>query len=634
MFKNTAFQNATFKINPRPFFTDSVLPRFGLLAVSSLLAMPTIANDSAPASSDVLDEVVVEAFRLPSSITDTGSSVWIVDEAMIKSRAYMQMTDALTSVPGVTVNQNGAFGGQATARIRGASSDQTLVLIDGIVVNDVSSPGGGFNFGTIDISDVQRIEVLKGPQSTLWGSDAIGGVINIVSKKPERGLTGDVSAAAGSFGTQQYRAAIAGGNDTGDFRISYNDITSDGISKAEEDDGNPEEDNYDSQTLAVKGGVNLPADARLQFSYRSTDSDTEFDSFGFVTGVQDGDELTQTELTSAQVTLTFPFFGDRLQNTIRYGDTELERNSFSNGAPGFSAQGERQVLQYQGTVLISDAHQVSVGYEDEEADDGTNTSSNTGIFALYQLDATEDITVSLGVRQDDNDEYGSETVSRVSAAWAFNSNIDLRASWGEGFKVPTIFQTTFFCCGAVAPNPDLKPEVSEAFDIGVDWRFLDGDASLSLTYFNQDTENQINFSFGIGGYENIDEVESKGVELAFDYQINETLFVSTNISHIDSEDGNGQELIQLPALTADVAVNWQPLPKLSTTLAVVYNDEEEHSRGTLNSWTRLDLSAIYLLNEHVELFGRMENLGDKDYQQIFGYGTPERSGYVGVTYTF
>ncbi len=602
------------------------------LVVLTVLQASHVYADEATYNNNQLEEVVVEAFRLSTPEDETGSSVWIVDQALIERRGYVHMTDALTSVPGVTINQNGSFGGSASARIRGASSDQTLVLVDGIMVNDVSSPGGGFNFGTMDLSDVQRIEVLKGPQSTLWGSDAIGGIINIVSKEAEDGLTGELSGSGGSFSTQQYQGSVAGAGDVGSFRFSYYDFSTDGISKADEDDGNTEEDGYDAETISFRAGLNLPADARLEVNYRSTEADTEFDSFGLATGVEDGDELSKTETSTSQVTLTIPVLDGRLQNTLRYADTDIDRENFSNGAPSFSAEGDRKVLQYQGTFALTDSQQISIGYEDEDADSGNNDASNKGIYALYQFSPLDALTVSMGLRQDDHDDYGEETVARVSAAWQVNENVGLRASWGEGFKVPTIFQTTFFCCGATGPNTNLQPEESEAFDIGVDWRFDRGE--LSLTYFDQDTENQLNFSFAVGGYENLDEVDSQGLEFALDYRLTNTLSASTNITYIDSEDGNGGELVRLPEITADIALSWQPSEKLQSTLVVVYNDEEEDSRGTVDSWTRVDLSASYRFNDNLRLFARVENLADEDYQQIFGYGTPERSGYLGVTYSF
>ena len=603
--------------------------------VCSLLVVLPLSTVAESARDDVtIDEVVVEAFRLPTEISETGASVWIVDEETIESRGYLHMTDVLTTAPGVTINQNGAFGGQASARIRGASSDQTLVLIDGIVGNDTSTPGGGFNVGIFDVTDVERVEILKGPQSTLWGSDAIGGVINIVSKKPDEGVNANVTVAGGSFGAQQYGLSVDGSNSDGDFRISYSDQSTDGISKADEADGNTEKDGYENQTLSLKGGVNLTGSARLTLNYRDTESATEFDSFGLATGVEDGDEVSEVEFSSAQLSLTFPLSNDRMQNRVTYADTKIDRANFSGGAPSFSAEGSRQVFQYQGTYTFNEKHQLSVGFEDEETDNGSDTFSNAGLFALYQLSASDTLTVSLGLRQDDHDQYGSKTVGRISTAWTLSDQFGLRASWGEGFKAPTIFQTTFFCCGATVANPALMPEDSEAFDIGIDWQLANGNGGVSLTAFRQDTENQISFSFGVGGYENIAQVESQGIELAADYRFSETLTATANITRMDSEDGDGNELVRLPRLTADIAVNWQPLPTITTSLVAVHNGDEEDSRGTVDAWTRLDLSSVYRPDDNIRVTVRVENLGDTNYQQIFGYGTPGRSGTVGVTYSF
>ena len=610
----------------------SILTRVCFLVSATLPVSFSAFADNSSQPDTIVDEIVVEAFRLDTTASESGSSVWVVDNELIEQRGYVHMTDALTTVPGVTINQNGAFGGAASARIRGSSSDQTLVLIDGIMVNDVTSPGGGFDVGVMDVSNVERIEVLKGPQSTLWGSDAIGGVINIVSRRANDGLVAEISGSGGSFGTHQYQGAVSGGNDVGDFRLSYYDFTSDGISKADENDGNTEDDSHDAQTLSFRAGLNLPADARLELNYRSTEADTEFDSFGFVTGVEDGNERSESESTTTQVSLTIPTLDGRLQNTFRYADTEIDRQSFASGLPSFGAEGDRKIMQYQGTFLISDSQQISLGYEDEDTDNGNNDASNKGIYALYQVNPTEALTISMGLRKDDPEAYGDETVARISGAWQASENLGLRASWGEGFKVPTIFQTTFFCCGAAAPNPNLQPEESEAFDIGLDWQFEQG--TLSLTYFDQDTTNQINFSFAVGGYENLDEVDSKGMELAIQYGVTETLSTSVNITRIDSEDGNGNDLIRMPEITADLSLIWQPTARLNSAFAIVYNDDEKDSRGTVDSWTRVDLSASYEVNNNLRLFARIENLFDEDYQQIFGYGTPERSGYVGLKYTF
>ncbi|MBT4161427.1 MAG: TonB-dependent receptor [Gammaproteobacteria bacterium] len=610
--------------------------RMPLRLLSLCLALTFLNNPAllAEEKSAEIEEIVVSTLRLKTSLKQSGASVSIIDEALIRSRGQSFLADSIASATGVTLNQNGPFGGQASIRIRGASSDQTLVLIDGVPANDTTSPGGGFNFGAIDAVDVQRVEILKGPQSTLWGTDAIGGVINIVSRPAEETFNANFSAEAGSFGTYRIATNASGANEVGDLRISYSDIETDGISKADEVDGNTEEDGFDAETLSIKGGLNLGSAARLEISYRDTDARTEFDGFGPATGVEDSDEVSETNHRSAQAKLSFGLFEDRLENVVTYGRTEIERENFSSGVTSFSAEGERSLLRYQGTVNFSDSHLLSIGYEAEDSESGNNDSSIDGAFALYKLHASDDVTLSFGLRRDDHEVFGSETVGRIATAWQVSDTMLLHASWGEGFKAPTIFQTTFFCCGATSANAELKPEFSEAFDLGIEYRFAEGNGTVGATYFNQDTTDLINFSFAVGGYENIAEVDTEGVELELAYNLNETWSIEANLTYLDSEDGTGSEQIRLPEKTADLMINWHPSSAIQASLMAVYNGEEGDRRGTVDSWTRVDLAGSYHLNEHVEFFARIENLIDSDYQQIFGYGTPERSGYFGARFSF
>ena len=591
-------------------------------------------NSHAAEPKSEIEEIIVTALRLNTTVQQSGSSLSIIDEELIRDRGYNFLADAIVSATGVTLNQNGSFGGQASVRIRGFSSDQTLVLVDGVPVNDTTSPGGGFNFGALDALDVQRVEVLKGPQSTLWGTDAIGGVVNIVSKPAAEDLSGNISVLGGSFGSQRLSGTISSANDLGDFRVSYADAKTDGISKADEDDGNDEEDGFDSQTVSVKGGLNLWKAARLDVFYRDTDASTEFDSFGVVTGTEDGNERSDTVHSSAQATLSFNLFSDRLENTLTYGHTEIERKNFTDDVSSFSADGERTLFRYQGSFSISETQLLSVGYETEESESGNDDTTIDGAFALYRFEPLENVTLSFGVRRDDHDTYGSETVGRIAAAWQVSESLLLHSSWGEGFKAPTLFQTTFFCCGATSANTGLKAEYSDAYDVGMSYEFADGDALLSATYFDQNTQDLINFSFAVGGYENIAEVDSSGVELEFSYGFSDAWGITANLTYLDSEDGSGNEQVRLPEITADLSLSWKPSEALRSSLVVIYNDEEGDSRGTVDSWTRADLSASYQLPKNIELFARIENLFDEDYQQIFGYGTPERSGYIGARYQF
>jgi vitamin B12 transporter len=609
------------------FYKTALLGAVSLSLVSSALAQ------TAPSDETTLDTVIVEGSRLNQAATEVGSSVTIITAEDIDELGFDFAIDAVAAAPGVTVNSNGAFGGVASVRIRGASSEQTLVLIDGVAVNDTSSPGGGFNFARLDTENIERIEVLKGPQSTLWGTDAIGGVVSIITKRPEEGLGGSAFAEYGSFNTFRGGASVGNATETGDFRLAITGTSSDGISKADENNGNTEDDAYEALTLSAKGGLNLGGDLRLAADVLWTDAEAEFDSFsGQAQGsVADGDEVSETEELSANVSLTGSLFDDRLENLVLIGYSDITRENISNGAPSFSAEGDRVLYRYQGTLNINEQNTLAFGAEREETTARGEDTSIDGLFALYEFKPNEKVTLTGGLRMDDHERFGSETTGRVAAAYNPTDSLTLRASWGQGFKAPTIFQTTFFCCGATAPNADLQAETSEAFDIGLDWRSPDGKAEAGITYFDQDTENQITFSFAVGGYENIAEVASQGVELYGLYRLTDWLTVSADYAYIDAENGDGEPLVRLPEHSGDLTVSLDPDGPLSGAVLLRYNGEEQNTNGTtLDSWTRVDVTGSYDLNESVELFGRIENLFDEEYQQILGYGTPDLSGYLGI----
>ena len=532
------------------------------------------------------------------------------------------------------VNQTGSYGGAASVRIRGASTGQTLVLIDGVPVGDPSLTDGSFNFAYLDTSDIERIEVLKGPQSVLWGSDAIGGVVSVTTKSPEEGLGGSAFTEYGSFNTLRGGASIGNANETGDFRLSASGITTDGISKADEANGNGEEDGYDATTLSAKGGLNLPSDARLEATLLWNDAEADYDSyvFGAEGSVGDGDERTQNETLSGNVTLKGPLFDERFQNLLMVGYSDINRENFTNGASSYSAEGDRQIYRYQGTFTVNDMNKLSFGAEREENSADGEDSSIDGYYALYEVKPVDTLTVTGGLRVDDHETFGSETTGRVAAAYSPTEQVVVRASWGQGFKAPSIFQSTYVCtfCGLTEPNADLKPETSEAFDIGVDWTSEDGRASAGITYFDQETENMIDFSY-TAGYDNIALVTSKGVEIFGSYQLTNWLGVAANYAYIDAEDGNGNELSRMPENSGDVTVSVDPDGPFSGAVLVRYNGDEASTDGTtLDGWTRVDLTGSYKLTDRVELYGRIENLFDEDYQQVLGYGTPGLSGSVGI----
>lgn len=580
-------------------------------------------------TTETTDTIIVTGTRLDTPASETGTAVTVIGEAELERTAFA--LDAIATAPGVTVNQNGAFGGAATVRIRGAASEQTLVLIDSVPVNDPTSPGGGYDFASLDTAQIERIEVLRGAQSTLWGTDAIGGVVNIVTKRAAPGLGVTGFAEAGSFGTVRGGAAIEGGFEQGDFRLGASAVSSDGISKADEADGNTEDDGYDAVTLAGRGRYELGF-GELAATVRYVDSETEFDSYGTATGTQDGDEVSKTTQLSGALTFTNIAFAGALETMIQVAAADIDRESFTNGVSSFGSQGERQVYRYQGTWNLTEDHRLAFGAEREDSASGGDSSTIDGLFVLLELQPLDGLILTGGVRHDEADRFGAETTGKFAASWQLTDQVRLRGTAGTGFKAPTLFQTTYVCCGATEPNADLRAETSEGFDVGVEYTLAGGRAAVAATYFDQTVENQIGFSFAVGGYENIARVDTKGVELAARFAITEAWSLAGNYTYIEAEDGQGGELIRLPEHSAYGELAYDG-GRWGGALSVRHNGEEQDSLGPVDAWTRLDASARYDLTNRMQLYVRGENLTDEQYQQVFGYGTPGLSGYFGVRLT-
>lgn len=582
-------------------------------------------------SANEVDEIIVKGARIETPASNFGSSIFILNSEDIRLRGIRSAIDAISSSPGVTTKKNGSFGGVGSVRIRGASSSQTLVLVDGVPVNDASSPGGGYNFEYLDTSNIERIEVLRGSQSTLWGSDAIGGVVNIFTKSAEDNSV-NILSETGSFGLRKLNSEFGLVSNFGKFLFLVDDTSLDGISKADRKDGNIEKDGFETNSYSFKGNTEINK-IKIKGLLSYIKSDVEYDSFGFVTGVQDGDERSITEEFTGNLTIKFNLFGEKLENTFSFNQSDISRDYFTDNNLTFGADGDRKLYRYQGNTGFGKYNKIAFGFEKEESNVSLDKLSIDSLFLLYQFQPIKDLVVSAGIRNDDNKGFSSKTTRKIAAAYKISENISIKSSWGEGFKVPTIFQTTFFCCGSNSANTNIRPEVSTSYDLGFDFSLKDK-FSFSLIYFKQDVNNQINFSFSLGGYENIDFVESDGFEISSNSKVSETVNLFINYSYIDSIDGNGLRLINIPKDSGELVLTYVPSSKLSGSMALKYNGSEISTYGNLNSWSRVDINLFYKLNNFSEIYFRVENLFDENYQQVFGYGTPDRSGLVGIKVTF
>ena len=596
---------------------------FFLLFNSIILQAQVIDDTSKP------DEIIVKSTRSNSNVYQLGSSVEIISAEEIKKNSFNFVSEALQTSSGVYVSQTGSFGGTATVRIRGASSDQTLVLIDGVPISDPSSPGGGYDFSSLLTSNIDRIEILKGSQSTLWGSDAIGGVINIVTFENASIPNIHLNTEIGSFNTEKIGTDFNIANEHNSLFLSYDSYKSDGISKADKRDGNSEKDGIGSRSYLLKTNHNIfNSEISSNINYR--ESDVDYDGYGFATGVTDSDENTKGRQLNWSLLLRKAFLDDQLVNSILFGESEIDRKYYTNNILNFSAKGERRFIRYVGNYSLNDNNSFTFGFENEEVTTSGVDFDTRSIFLLYETLISKNFGFSLGLRGDDRNNLASQETPKITAFYNLNDEWRLRANWGEGFKLPTIFQSTFFCCGAEKPNENLLPETSEGYEIGIDYKSNENFNKIGVTFFDQDISNMIDFSFSIGGYENIKKVYSKGVEVNFVSQLKDNITISGSFTKLDSENEFGSRLSRLPEEKGNLNIDFSLGLKNNFYISLFYNGDEVDPRGEVSDWFRSDLNFSRNISDKAKIYFKVKNIFDEEYQDIYGYGTEERSFSIGI----
>lgn len=605
-----------------------------ILLLSTCLITPVLCNTAF--AQEQTDVIVVSATRYEQPLSNIGSSISVVTAEDIELSQANFLQDALLRSPGVAINQNGTFGGISSLRIRGAK--QVTFLIDGVQVNDPSTTDGSANFANFDVNAIQQIEVLRGPQSILYGSDAMGGVINVITKTGEDGFGGSAFAEGGSFNSFIGGGNLYGGNEKLSFNLATRGITSDGISKADENDGNTEKDGYRNISLHSKITANPTENFKSEFIGRYNKARSEFDSFGPI----DGDQIDHTQDYMIASRNRLSLLDGRFNNTlsIEYSKTVRE-NEATDGSLTEVGNGDRFNIDYFGHYKVNDMFGLSFGLQHEETKASSASDQKFNIDSVVSeasFQGIENLTITAGGRYDNHSQYGDTFSPRVTAAYYIeDSGTKIFSNWAEGFKAPSIYQLTYICgfCGLTEANPNLLPEETSGWEIGFEQELLGENIVVGATYFDQKTSNLVDFSF-TAGYDNIAEAKSKGVEVFVDATLNEMISLSANYTFTDASDATtGDPLPRVPRNTAFGEIRFRPIEPLFLSLSITYNDESTDPWSpTVDAWTRADFRTSYIINDNFEIYGRIDNLFNKEYQVVYGYGTPDRSYFAGVRAKF
>ncbi|MDO9368722.1 MAG: TonB-dependent receptor [Sphingopyxis sp.] len=624
------------------------------------------AEDAAHAVAADGDSIIVTATRAPLTLDEVPSSIAVLDKAAIDRAQDIGVTELLLRTPGISMSRNGGYGTSTSLRIRGAESEHTVAVIDGVKLNDPSSTSGGFNFTNLLAGDISRIEVLRGPQSILWGSQAIGGVVNIVTASPEKSLEGSFDLEAGSRETVSARAAIGGRTGPLSWRIGGQRFTTDGISSHARAFGGVERDGY--RNSSVSGRAELALADNVSVDVRGTYSSgrVEFDGFN-----ADSNDYGLNKEFVGYAGLNFDLAGGRFRNRVAYAYTDTNRDNFNpdRARPrSFEADGKNRRWEYQGSFAVSDRISAIFGVENERSDFRSRSPAAslatpvpafargkaelTSVYGQLSVEPIDGLTLNGGVRYDDHDRYGGQTLFAAGGVWRLSTGTVLRASYGEGFKAPSLYQL-FSEYG----NVGLDPEEAHGWEAGIEQHLFDRKFVVGATWFDRTTTNQIIYNpcsgtstnpmcfvpgapatRRFGYYSNVARSEAHGVEAAAALTLG-GLTLDGNYSWVVAEDRSpgavnfGKWLPRRPRNTANASASYAFGFGLDVGAAVRWSGKSYDNATNaqrLDDYTLVDLRAEYALSDAVKLFARAENVFDENYMTVFRYGALGRSIYAGI----
>lgn len=594
-------------------------------------------------------DIVVTASGVEQKRDETGQAITVIDRAALERTQTQVISDILRTVPGVRVARNGGVGGVTSTFIRGGESSQTLVLIDGVRINDPSSPNAAFDFGSLLTGNIGRVEVLRGPSSVIWGSQAIGGVINIQTIEPTEALAVNARTEYGYRNTAEAQANISGTSGIATGSIGGGTFRTDGISALA---AGTERDGY--RNVSANGKLKLAFNDALSLDLRAyfNRGKVEFDDpFG---ATPDTFPETRNRQFIGYAGLNAAFLGGRFRNRLSYTRTDLNRRGIEPNVPfSFNVntlKGTIDRFEYHGAFDIADAAALIFGLEHERtfastffpagggtAPDQAKTNVTSG-FGQLILKPLTGLTLTGGVRYDDYSQYGGQTTFGANFAYTPNDGRTVfRGTYAEGFRAPTLTE-------ALLPfgNTALKPETAKSFDLGVEHSFLDGLATTSVTLYRRTSHNLITFSFVTFQSENIAAARSQGLELGLALRPAQNLRIDANYSLVDAKSRSadatfGNRLARRPKDNANLSIDWTSPVKLAIGASVsITGDSFDNLSNTVRlvGYTLASIRASYPINAAIEIFGRVENLFDAKYQTVSGYGSYGRNAYAGVRAKF
>jgi len=616
-----------------------------------------------------LSDVVVSATKSATLSTQVGSAITVIDRTEIEQSQKGTVLELLSEVPGVSLVQQGGAGKLATVFLRGANPCQTLVLLDGVEMNNPGDVSNAFDFSNLQTSDIERIEILRGPQSTLYGSDALAGVISIFTRKGSQGLNATAHLEGGSYNSLRSSVSVSGNEGESNYLISLNDFKTKGFSAASELDGNTEADGYRTTSLTEKLTFVLPEDFSFSVLLRFNKANADLDYTGGIKG-DDPNNSYSLEESVIKISLDFPLLDKKWNQSISFNHLNNLRkytDGIDANRPTTSSdawyKGRKNKIEWLNTLSFFDDHRITFGAEAEEETAVSDFYSNgdwgpynsffpqtsTTTFGLYtqdQITIMRNFNATLGIRYDKHKRFGSVITYRIApVCFIEETGTKFRATYGTGFKAPSLFNLFDPAFG----NANLKPEKSKGWDVGIEQFSMNGNLSFEVSYFSNVFNDLFSFVFDPITFSsqmiNLAKAETEGIEFGLKYRVESIAtfnFTYTSTKTKDKSNGSPDKdlpLLRRPKEKASLSTIFFLNEKLNLGVEFLYTgsrDDKDFSTGQrilLKSYTLVNMSASYKITNMFEVFAKLYNIFDEKYEEILGYGTERQSVYAGINFS-
>ena len=618
--------------------------RFLISTVSALTLMTVAAaaQDEEIISEEgitTLETITVTANRTPTELSKTGSTVEQVTQLEIEEKSLATVRDYLSLLPGVSFTANGGLGTQSNLYVRGLPGGYIKTLYNGIDISDTTGVQIATHYQYLLADGISNIEMLKGSQSTLYGSNAIAGVVDIATLgQIEDGISHKIHVEGGSFGTARGHYGFAGAKDGSKIAANIAGFRTDGISSRA---GGWERDGYENLTLDLAAEHRINEAFSVFGSLLYINAKAEFDgtesTFPYAPDPNDADSHERAKMMGGRFGANIDLMDGRLKNTFSIQSFKSERESVSGG---YSSPfiGTRQKFDYQGSFEASDRVllQYGVDHERQKGDvDGAPLGKIdlTGVWAQAVVEPVENLVLTAGLRHDKHSMFGGHTTYRGTASYLLDqTGTRLHSSFGTGFRAPSLYEL-------YAPwgmgDPTLQPEKSKSFDIGIEQKFLDDRLTSDLTYFWSEIENLIAWDNGGYFYKQVPGITRvQGIEASVSYAATNWLDLGLSYTYTDSRQETGARRSNLPRHMAVFSASMRPAEKWTLSGDIKFVADSVENGLALKDYVLVNAKAAYQVNDNTQVYLRGENLLNQSYQTSHGYGTPGIAAYAGIKASF